>query len=135
MESTAARDASRRVATAGSTSAAWILSKGTSNSRRVRGLGLVEAGMKRNYIHFRMDPLLTLSATDLARRIRCRELTSADVVRAHVTRTREVNGVLNALVRDRFDAAMEEAREADAVIARGVRESLPPFHGVPCTIK
>jgi fatty acid amide hydrolase 2 len=41
---------------------------------------------------------------------------------------------LNAVVRRRFGEARVEADAADARLARGDRE-LPPFHGVPCTIK
>lgn len=80
-----------------------------------------------------MTDLLTLSATDLARRIRQRDLTSVQAVQAHVDRIRAVNGALNAMVAERFDAALEEAREADALQAKGT--DLPPLHGVPCSIK
>lgn len=77
--------------------------------------------------------LLTLSATALARMIRQREATSRAIVEAHLARVRLVNPGLNAMVRERFDVALREADEADAKVARG--EPLPPFHGVPCTIK
>jgi fatty acid amide hydrolase 2 len=54
-------------------------------------------------------------------------------VEAHIARIVQVNGKLNAVVKDRFDAAREEARLADMAVERG--EPLGPFHGVPCTIK
>jgi fatty acid amide hydrolase 2 len=81
-----------------------------------------------------MDPLLLLSATRLAGMIRRREVSSAEVVGAHIRRVEAVNPALNAVVADRFDAAREEAREADRRIARGVAD-LGPLHGVPCSIK
>jgi fatty acid amide hydrolase 2 len=77
--------------------------------------------------------VLTLSASDLARRIRAGETTSRAVVEASIAQVRRVNDRLNALVADRFDAALAEADAADALVAAG--GDLPPFHGVPCTIK
>ena len=82
-----------------------------------------------------LNPLLTLSATALAERIRAREVTSAEVVDAHIARIEAVNGVLNAVVAERFDRARDEARVADARTATAPAETLPPLHGVPCTIK
>ncbi len=55
-----------------------------------------------------MNPLLTKSATALARLIRDREVTSREVVDAHILRTVEVNPRINAVVADRFDAARDE---------------------------
>jgi fatty acid amide hydrolase 2 len=77
--------------------------------------------------------LLTLSATALARMIRERQVTSRAIVEAHLARLRLVNPGLNAVVRERASDALREADDADAKTARG--EALPPFHGVPCTIK
>lgn len=81
-----------------------------------------------------MDPLLTLSGTRLARMIRTREVSCVDVVDAHIRRVQQVNPVLNAVVEDRFDEARQEARKADEQVRQDA-SSLPPFHGVPCTIK
>lgn len=79
--------------------------------------------------------LLTRSATELAELIRRREITSRDVVEAHIARVREVNPVINAVVADRFEAARREADAADAALDQRPPETLPPLHGVPCTIK
>jgi fatty acid amide hydrolase 2 len=81
-----------------------------------------------------IDPLCTLSATELAAKIRARRVTSEEAVSAHVARLRRVNPALNAVVRDRYDAALADARSADARIARGDTD-LPPLFGVPCSIK
>jgi fatty acid amide hydrolase 2 len=80
-----------------------------------------------------MHPLLHLSATELAHRIRHREVRSSDVVAAHIEHARVVNPTLNAIVMDRFDEAMDEARQADAALEAG--RDVGPLHGVPCTIK
>lgn len=82
-----------------------------------------------------MTDLLTASATDLARRIRMGEVTSAQVVGAHIEHARRVNPVVNAIVEDRYDLAMDEARAADARVRRAGSAPLPVLHGVPCTIK
>jgi fatty acid amide hydrolase 2 len=81
-----------------------------------------------------MNPLLLVSATELARRIRAREVSSHDAVLAHVRHVQRVNGALNAMVQDRFARALDEAQAADERVASGARD-LPPLHGVPCTIK
>jgi fatty acid amide hydrolase 2 len=73
------------------------------------------------------------SATDLARAIRDGELTSREVVEAHVTRARLLNPELMAIAADRFEAALAEADSADERVREG--GDLPPFLGVPCTIK
>lgn len=80
-----------------------------------------------------MSELLTLSATELAARIRRRELSSVEVVDAHIDRIQAVNRLLNAVVDERFDAARAEARRADAAVAAG--DELGPLHGVPMTVK
>jgi fatty acid amide hydrolase 2 len=79
--------------------------------------------------------LLLLSATELARRIRCHEVSSEEVVTAHIDRVRQVNPTLNAMVCDRFDAALQEARDVDSRLRTKDSETPPPFLGVPFTAK
>jgi fatty acid amide hydrolase 2 len=57
---------------------------------------------------------------------------SRDVVQAHIDAIRRNNPRLNAVVAERFDAALVEADEADATLPVGDER---PFHGVPCTVK
>ncbi|MGC9027626.1 MAG: amidase [bacterium] len=82
-----------------------------------------------------MKKLLTMSGTRLAQLIRTREVTSLEVVKTHIEHIKLVNPVINAMVKDRFDAAIEEAKNADIVVKNSDPDKLPPFHGVPCTIK
>lgn len=82
-----------------------------------------------------MESLLKLSATELARKIKQREITSEAAVGAHVAYARKVNPTLNAIVIDRYDEAMADAQAADARLVNEGPENLPQFHGVPCTIK
>lgn len=80
-----------------------------------------------------MDNLIYASVTDLASAIRNKEISSQEVVEAHLHRIEQVNGRLNAVVQLTAETAGEQARLADAALARG--ESLGPLHGVPMTIK
>jgi len=81
------------------------------------------------------QPLTERSAMDLAYAIRTRETSSRDVVEAHIERIEYMHERINAVVVDRFDAARADADAADALVASTDPDDLPPFHGVPCTIK
>ncbi len=70
------------------------------------------------------DPdLTTLTASELAERIRAGDLSSQEVVEAHIRRIDAVNPRLNAVVLPLFDQA------------RAQGQPLGPLHGVPMTIK
>jgi amidase len=77
------------------------------------------------------DPTVA-SASMLARAIRARQISSVEVVTAHIRRIEAVNPRLNAIVQQ-SQAALAEARHADALIARG--GDVGPLHGVPFTVK
>ena len=79
------------------------------------------------------DPLFYSSVESLVSGIQGGELTSEQVVVACINRIAEVNPALNAVVQLRAEAAVDQAREADAALARG--ESWGPLHGIPMTIK
>ncbi len=79
-----------------------------------------------------MRQLLRLSGTQIAALIRRREVSSREVVDTHIRQIEDVNPALNAVVRRRFSEARVEADRADRRLVEG---DLPPFHGVPCTIK
>jgi amidase len=80
-----------------------------------------------------MDEIIYASASELARAIRRKEVSSSEVVGAHLARIEEVNPKLNAVVLSLADEARARAREADEALARG--EVWGPLHGVPVTIK
>jgi fatty acid amide hydrolase 2 len=82
-----------------------------------------------------MSDLLTLSASALARHIRARDLTSREVVEAHITRALAINPTINAIVAPRFEQARLEAEHADRLARAADPHALPPLHGVPCSIK
>jgi aspartyl-tRNA(Asn)/glutamyl-tRNA(Gln) amidotransferase subunit A len=76
--------------------------------------------------------LLHTDATGLAALIRSGEVTSVEVVQAHLDRIAAVNPAINAIV-SLNDAALAEARAADDALAAG--EPVGPLHGVPFTVK
>lgn len=73
------------------------------------------------------------SARELAHLIASRQVTSREVVEAHIQRIDEVNPHLNAVVRRLDEQAREGADAADAAVRRG--DPLGPLHGVPFTVK
>ena len=80
-------------------------------------------------------PLTQRSATALARAIREGEVSSREVVEAHIEMCRRYQPRTGAVAVERFAAARREADAADARIASGGEGELPPLLGVPCTIK
>jgi aspartyl-tRNA(Asn)/glutamyl-tRNA(Gln) amidotransferase subunit A len=72
-------------------------------------------------------------ATKLAGLIRKRELSSVEVVQAHLSRIEKVNPRINAIVTLNAKQALESAAQADQAVARG--EDVGPLHGVPFTVK
>jgi amidase len=79
------------------------------------------------------DDLCFLSARELLRRIRAKEISAAEVMAAHLARIELVNPQLNAIVTLHADEATADARRADEALARG--EELGPLHGLPVAHK
>jgi amidase len=73
------------------------------------------------------------SATELARRIRDKEISSREMTDYFIARIEKFDADLNAVVVRDFDTARAAAEAADAALAKGA--SLGPLHGVPMTIK
>ena len=77
--------------------------------------------------------LWRMSATELAEAIRSRQVSSQEVIEAHLRRIEAVNGSINAVVIVLAEQALEAAKTADRAVAAGA--DLGPFHGVPFTVK
>jgi amidase len=69
----------------------------------------------------------------MARRIQSREISSVELVSAHVAQIKTVNPSLNAVVELMEEQALAAARQADQQLAAG--RSTGPLHGVPFSIK
>ncbi|XP_005994805.1 fatty-acid amide hydrolase 2-A [Latimeria chalumnae] len=86
------------------------------------------------------DPLLLLPGVQLARMIRQRKVKCEQVVKVYIKRIQEVNPIINAVVKDRFEEALLEARQVDAFVSEEhedekLLEEKFPFLGVPLTVK
>jgi aspartyl-tRNA(Asn)/glutamyl-tRNA(Gln) amidotransferase subunit A len=74
-----------------------------------------------------------MDATALAALIRTKQVSSREVVQAHLNRIIAVNPKINAIVTLMADDALKGADAADKAVARGAE--LGPLHGVPFSIK
>ena len=79
------------------------------------------------------DVLWNRAGLELAAMIADGEVSSREVVDAHLERIHEVNGRLNAAVLLLEDSARSAADAADRVTSAGLPTG--PFHGVPMTVK
>jgi len=79
------------------------------------------------------DEICDLTAVDLAARIRRKQLSAREVMEAHLARIARVNPKINAIVTLVAERAMDDARKADELQARG--GTLGPLHGLPVAYK
>lgn len=87
------------------------------------------------YVHASVpkDEFIGLSAGEIARMIRDKQISAVDAVNLCYARIDEVNPKINAVVATCRERALAEAQEADAMLAAG--RSKGPLHGVPFTVK
>ncbi|XP_074056111.1 fatty-acid amide hydrolase 2 [Macrotis lagotis] len=102
------------------------------------GLGFGRAGPRR--AGPTSEPLLLMSGVRLARLIRQRKVKCIDVINTYIDRIKEVNSMINAIVKDRFEAAQQEALAIDRRLAEeqedeATLEKKWPYLGVPLTVK
>jgi amidase len=77
--------------------------------------------------------LCFLTASELARRIRAKEISAREVLDAHLDQIDRVNPKVNAIVTLVADEARRQAKVADDRLARG--EEVGPLHGLPIAHK
>ena len=77
--------------------------------------------------------ILFMSATEIAAKIRNKEVTSYEVVTAYLQQIDAQNGIFNAVVLVDRENALRQATLADEAIKNG--DHLGKLHGVPITIK
>ena len=77
--------------------------------------------------------ICSLTAQEMAARIRARDLSATEVVEAHLAQIEQTNPQVNAIVTLTAERAMREARAADDALARGL--SVGPLHGLPVAHK
>jgi amidase len=74
-----------------------------------------------------------LTATEIARLVRTKEISAVEVMEAHLTRINRLNKEVNAIVTLLPERAMDGARTADDILARGL--PIGPLHGLPLAHK
>jgi len=80
-----------------------------------------------------VNSLLSLSASKQAALIRTRELSSVELIEAHLCHISAVNPSINAIVELLGERALHQARVADDAQSQGL--STGPLHGVPFSVK
>jgi len=81
----------------------------------------------------RVPAICQLSAVEMARLIRAKDLSVREVVAAHLERIDRINPSVNAIVTRVVAPAIERARALDDALARG--ETIGPLHGLPVAHK
>ncbi|XP_011498813.1 PREDICTED: fatty-acid amide hydrolase 2-like [Ceratosolen solmsi marchali] len=84
--------------------------------------------------------LLLQSTIQIARNIREKKISSEEVVKTFIERCKEVNGLLNAIVEERYEDAIKQAKEVDNFLNSEnynitELEKTKPLLGVPFTTK
>ncbi|KDR24070.1 fatty-acid amide hydrolase 2-like isoform X2 [Zootermopsis nevadensis] len=95
---------------------------------------------KRTQIPTVKESLLMESAVSLAERIRNKEVSAEVVVQGFINRICEVNPLINSVVDERYEVALQEARDADTFLASTTLtvdelKLQKPFLGVPFSTK
>lgn len=80
-----------------------------------------------------MFDLNTSSATDIAAKIKAREISVYDVVTHFISQQKKLNPKLNALVENHWEEAEEEALQKDEELK--TLKNIPPLFGLPITVK
>ena len=80
-----------------------------------------------------LEELCYLTAAELVRRIRAKEVSATEAMEAHLVQIERVNPKVNAVVTLTAEEAMARARAADEALARG--EEIGPLHGLPVAHK
>lgn len=82
------------------------------------------------------DDICALSASDMLRHLNATELSSLEIIDAHISRIETWDPQVNAIVHRFFEQARTQAKEADTLRATTKKKkSLPPLLGMPMTIK
>ncbi len=74
-----------------------------------------------------------MTAVDMAKRIRSKEISCVEVMQAHIEQIDRVNPKVNAIVTYHPEQALEGAKAADAALQRG--EDVSVLHGLPVAHK
>ena len=91
------------------------------------------------HLNQQVPQLLRLSRLQMVNLLKLKRITSLKLIEEHISHIKKVNPKLNAMVNERFEESIQEAKKADEIIANS--DNLDelfkkyPFFGVPCSIK
>ncbi|MFC0301003.1 amidase [Virgibacillus soli] len=88
--------------------------------------------MKVANLPFQINDIIEMDATRIAKEIRANNLTSVAATTAYIEHIQKVNPHIHALVEERFELALQEAKDKDE--ERAITEDTP-LYGVPISIK
>lgn len=80
-----------------------------------------------------MSDLTFLSAAEMARQIRSKQISPVELAESHLAMIERLNPMLNAFVQVDAERVRREARASEQSVLKG--EQLGPLHGVPISIK
>ena len=80
-----------------------------------------------------MTSIYQLSASELAKKIKSKEISSTELTQTYIDRIEKYDESINSVVVRIFDKALEDANKADKALENG--EYWGPLHGLPMTIK
>ncbi|CAL1289236.1 unnamed protein product [Larinioides sclopetarius] len=86
------------------------------------------------------NKILLIPATELAEKIRKRQVSCEEVMKAYIERSKQVHPYINAAVDERYEDALKDARNIDKLLASGVKSEEDiakdtPLLGIPFTCK
>jgi hypothetical protein len=85
-----------------------------------------------------ISPLLKISGVQMANLLKLKRISCLQLIEEHISHIKRINPKINAMVNDRFEEAIKEAKKSDETIATSNVDELFkkfPYFGVPCTIK
>jgi amidase len=94
---------------------------------------LALAGLAATSVLKATPDICQLSAVEMARRIRAKDLSAREALAAHLEQIERVNPKVNAIVTLVAEQAIESARQADEAFAQG--KAVGPLHGLPIAHK
>ncbi len=84
------------------------------------------------------EELTGLSLAEASRLVQARKISPVELTRAHLERIARLDGRINSFITVLDEAAMQQARQAEAELARGERadgQPLGALHGLPIALK
>eukprot|EP01080_Neovahlkampfia_damariscottae_P003408 gene3408-5953_t len=91
------------------------------------------------HLDVEVPQILRLSGLQMVNLLKLKRVTSLKLIEEHISHIKQVNPKLNAMVNERFEDAIKEAKKVDEIISNTSNldelYKKHPYFGVPCSIK